>query len=54
MRQMVLNLLSPFIAQPQTRQSAIKMDMKQVVAIVFDGDLDLRYVEPYITPISIV
>ena len=30
------------------------MDMKQVVAIVFDGDLDLRYVEPYITPISIV
>ncbi|RVX22933.1 hypothetical protein CK203_008405 [Vitis vinifera] len=41
MRQMVLNLLSPFIAQPQTRQSAIKMDMKQVVAIVFDGDLDL-------------
>ncbi|RVW56470.1 hypothetical protein CK203_072517 [Vitis vinifera] len=40
MRRMVLNLLSPFIAQPQTRQSAIKMDMKQVVAIVFDGDLD--------------
>ena len=28
--------------------------MKQVVAIVFDGDLDPSYVEPYTTPISIV
>ncbi|RVW67992.1 hypothetical protein CK203_061876 [Vitis vinifera] len=37
---MAPNLLSPFIAQPQTRQSAIKMDLKQVAAIVFDGDLD--------------
>ncbi|KAL6326025.1 hypothetical protein AAG906_038517 [Vitis piasezkii] len=38
---MAPNLLSPFIAQPQTQQSAIKMDLKQAATIVFDGDLDL-------------
>ena len=51
-RRMAPNLLSPFIAQPQTRQSAIKMDLKQVAAIVFDGDLDPRYVIAYNTPLS--
>lgn len=30
------------------------MDLKQAVLVVFDGDLDPRYVEPYTTPISIV
>ncbi|RVW60120.1 hypothetical protein CK203_086578 [Vitis vinifera] len=34
------NLLSPFIAQPQTRQSAIKMGLKEAAAIVFYGALD--------------
>ncbi|KAJ9697193.1 hypothetical protein PVL29_009115 [Vitis rotundifolia] len=34
------NLLSPFIAQAQTRDSAIKMDLKEAAATVFDGDLD--------------
>ena len=51
---MAPNLLSPFIAQPQIRQSTIKMDLKQAVVVVFDGDLDPRYVEPYSTPISII
>ncbi|RVW96058.1 hypothetical protein CK203_027740 [Vitis vinifera] len=45
MRQMAPNLLSPFIAQPQTRQSALKMDLKQAAAIVFDGDLDPRMLQ---------
>ena len=30
------------------------MDLKQAVVVVFDGDLDPRYVEPYTTPISII
>ena len=30
------------------------MDLKQAVVVVFDGDLDPRYVEPYSTPISII
>ena len=51
-RRMAPNLLSPFIAQPQTRQSALKMDLKQATAIVFDGDLDPRYVIAYNTPLS--
>ncbi|KAJ9671287.1 hypothetical protein PVL29_027328 [Vitis rotundifolia] len=34
------NLLSPFIAQAQTRDSAIKMDLKEAAATVFDEDLD--------------
>ncbi|KAJ9701453.1 hypothetical protein PVL29_006694 [Vitis rotundifolia] len=39
-RRMPPNLLSPFIAQAQTRDSAIKMDLKEAAATVFDGDLD--------------
>ncbi|RVW98104.1 hypothetical protein CK203_029078 [Vitis vinifera] len=39
-RRMAPNLLSPFISQPQTRQSTIRMDLKEVVALVFGGDLD--------------
>ena len=30
------------------------MDLKQAAAVIFDGDLDPRYVEPYTTPISII
>ena len=41
-RRMAPNLLSPFISQPQTRQSTIRMDLKEVVALVFGGDLDAR------------
>ncbi|RVW46131.1 hypothetical protein CK203_076180 [Vitis vinifera] len=51
---MAPNLLSPFIAQTQTRHSAIKMDLKEAVATVFDGDLDPRHVISYTTPISSV
>lgn len=39
-RQLAPNLLSPFIAQPQTRQYAIKMGLKEAAAIVFYGALD--------------
>ncbi|RVW74414.1 hypothetical protein CK203_058181 [Vitis vinifera] len=42
---MAPNLLSPFIAQPQTQQSAIKMDLKQAAAVIFDGDLDPRMLQ---------
>ncbi|KAL6326030.1 hypothetical protein AAG906_038522 [Vitis piasezkii] len=53
-RRMAPNLLSPFIAQAQTRHSAIKMDLKEAAATVFDGDLDPRHVISYTTPISSV
>ncbi|RVW50228.1 hypothetical protein CK203_087985 [Vitis vinifera] len=53
-RQMAPNVLSPFIAQTQTRHSAIKMDLKEAAATVFDGDLDPRHVISYTTPISSV
>ncbi|RVW54960.1 hypothetical protein CK203_096343 [Vitis vinifera] len=36
-RRMAPNVLSPFIAQAQTRHSAIKMDLKEAAATVFDG-----------------
>ncbi|RVW49070.1 hypothetical protein CK203_111715 [Vitis vinifera] len=39
-RQMAPNLLSPYISQPQTKQSAIKIDLKQAAALVFGEDLD--------------
>ncbi|KAL6321694.1 hypothetical protein AAG906_031203 [Vitis piasezkii] len=51
---MAPNVLSPFIAQAQTRHSAIKMDLKEAAATVFDGDLDPRHVISYTTPISSV
>ncbi|KAL6333931.1 hypothetical protein AAG906_039345 [Vitis piasezkii] len=51
-RRLAPNLLSPFIAQPQTRQSAIKMDLKEAAAIVFDGALDPRFDIAYNTPLS--
>ena len=54
MRRMAPNVLSPFIAQAQTRHSAIKMDLKEAAATVFDGDLDPRHVISYTTPISSV
>ncbi|CBI17023.3 unnamed protein product, partial [Vitis vinifera] len=50
-RQLAPNLLSPFIAQPQTRQYAIKMGLKEAAAIVFYGALDPRiklFLSPYI------
>ncbi|KAL6331673.1 hypothetical protein AAG906_014323 [Vitis piasezkii] len=50
-RRMAPNVLSPFIAQAQTRHSAIKMDLKEAAATVFDGDLDPRHVISYTTPI---
>ncbi|WJZ81650.1 hypothetical protein VitviT2T_001480 [Vitis vinifera] len=34
---MAPNLLSPYISQPQTKQSAIKIDLKQAVALVVDA-----------------
>ncbi|WJZ83062.1 hypothetical protein VitviT2T_002773 [Vitis vinifera] len=34
-RQMAPNLLSPYVSQPQTKQSAIIIDLKQAVALVF-------------------
>ena len=34
---------SPFVSQPQTRQSAIPMDLKEAVALVFNTDMDLSY-----------
>ncbi|KAL6314381.1 hypothetical protein AAG906_021439 [Vitis piasezkii] len=40
--QMAPNLLSPFISQLETRQSAIRMMLKEVVAFVFSRDLDAR------------
>ncbi|XP_059596428.1 uncharacterized protein LOC132254559 [Vitis vinifera] len=39
-RRMAPSVLSPFIAQAQTRHSAIKMDLKAAAATVFDGELD--------------
>ncbi|WKA06497.1 hypothetical protein VitviT2T_024393 [Vitis vinifera] len=39
-RRMAPNLLSPYISQPQTKQSAIKIDLKQGAALVFGDDLD--------------
>ncbi|RVX13330.1 hypothetical protein CK203_021128 [Vitis vinifera] len=39
-RRMAPNLLSPYISQPQTKQSAIKIDLKQAAALVFGEDLD--------------
>nr|CAN80481.1 hypothetical protein VITISV_036329 [Vitis vinifera] len=39
-RQMAPNLLSPYISQPQTKQSAIRMNLKQAAALVFGEDLD--------------
>ena len=41
-RRMAPNLLSPYISQPQTKQSAIKIDLKQGAALVFGDDLDAR------------
>ena len=41
-RRMALNLLSPYISQPQTKQSAIRMDLKQATTLVFGEDLDAR------------
>ena len=41
-RQMAPNLLSPYISQPQTKQSAIRMNLKQAAALVFGEDLDAR------------
>ncbi|RVW23356.1 Kinesin-like protein KIN-14I [Vitis vinifera] len=41
-RRMAPNLLSPYISQPQTKQSAIRMDLKQAAALVFGEDLDAR------------
>ncbi|KAL6326042.1 hypothetical protein AAG906_000917 [Vitis piasezkii] len=34
-RRMAPNLLSPYISQPQTKQSAIRMDLKQATTLVF-------------------
>ena len=42
LRRMAPNLLSPFISQPQIRQSAIRMDLKEATTFVFKGDLDAR------------
>ena len=53
-RRMAPSVLSPFIAQAQTRHSAIKMDLKAAAATVFDGELDPRHVISYTTPISSV
>ena len=39
---MAPNLLSPFISQPQTIQSAIRMNLKEATTFVFEGDLDAR------------
>ncbi|RVW14300.1 hypothetical protein CK203_095403 [Vitis vinifera] len=39
-RRMAPSLLFPFISQPQTRQYAIRMDLKEAIALVFGGDLD--------------
>ncbi|RVW14793.1 hypothetical protein CK203_091052 [Vitis vinifera] len=39
-RRMAPNLLSPYISQPQTKQSAIKIDLKHAAALVFGEDLD--------------
>ena len=41
-RRMAPNLLSPYISQPQTKQFAIRMDLKQAAALVFGEDLDAR------------
>ena len=41
-RWMAPNLLSPFISQPQTRQFAIRMGLKEATTFVFEGDLDAR------------
>ena len=41
-RRMAPNLLSPYISQPQTKQSAIRMDLKQATTLVFGEDLDAR------------
>ena len=41
-RRMAPSLLFPFISQPQTRQYAIRMDLKEAIALVFGGDLDAR------------
>ena len=41
-RRMAPNLLSPFISQPETKQSTIRMDLKEAIAFVFGGDLDAR------------
>ena len=41
-RQMAPNLLSSFISQLETRQSAIRMNLKEAVAFVFSRDLDAR------------
>ena len=38
-RRMAPNLLSPFIAQPQTRQSAIKMDLNKQLQLYLMGTL---------------
>ena len=42
-RRMAQSLKSPFVSQPQTRQSVIPMDLKEVVALVFNTDMDPRY-----------
>ncbi|KAL6313824.1 hypothetical protein AAG906_010243 [Vitis piasezkii] len=44
-RRMAPNLLSPYISQPQTKQSAIKIDLKQGAALVFGDDLDARLLQ---------
>ncbi|RVW84192.1 hypothetical protein CK203_045329 [Vitis vinifera] len=36
-RRMAPSLLFPFISQPQTRQYAIRMDLKEAIALVFGG-----------------
>ena len=41
-RQMAPNLLSSFISQLETRQSAIRMNLKEAIAFVFSRDLDAR------------
>ena len=41
-RQMAPNLLSSYISQPQAKQSTIRIDLKQAVALVFGEDLDAR------------
>ena len=40
---MTPNLLSPFISELETKQSAIRVDLKEATAFVFAGDLDPRH-----------
>ena len=42
-RRMAQSLLSPFYSQPQIRQSAIPMDLKEATTLVFNTNMKPRY-----------